>query len=176
VVLHIEEKKFTLTSKDILQGLTKESSHSLNERCSTLMPAKTMKLVLPRVALFVLFTVIAAAAEQSSPRAVPQPRVRLHPSPQGPVARVEKAANAPVSVMLEKVVVTESKLPQGQSDEVPADPKRFTVSGGGTIFTGRIGDAPYSFGLWPRYDLFWKDSRFKPQKTRVDIEVVRVKL
>src|SRR5688572_15671921 len=123
-----------------------------------------MKLVLPTIALPVLLTVLGVAAEQSPSRAIPQPRLRLHPAPQGPVAAMEKSGNTPAPVMLEKVVVRGARLPQGRSDEGPVDPEHFTVSGGGTLFTGKIGDAPSSFGLWPRFDLFGKDSQFKPQK------------
>jgi len=127
------------------------------------------------ISTLLFVTAVVAAAEQSE-RVVPQPRVRLHVTPQGMVARVEKIESAPVPIMLEKVVVAESRLPQSRPDEVPVDPKQFSASGGGTLFSGKVGDAPYAVGLWPRYDLFWKDSQFKPQRTRVDIEFVRVKL
>lgn len=127
------------------------------------------------ISLLVLFTGIATAAEQAE-RPVPRPRVRLQQTPQGPVARIEQSEKVSAPVMLDQVTVTASKLPRAQADEVPSDPKEFSVSRGGTLFTGKAGDAPYAVGLWPSYDLFWKDSRFKPQKTRADIEVVRVKL
>lgn len=105
---------------------------------------------------------------------MPQARVRLQPSPQGAVARLEKAEVSPSVTVMEQLVVTES--PGGPPDQAPSDPKRFMPMLGGPITTGKIGDIPYKIGLCPRYDLFWKDARFRPAKPRVDIEFLRVKL
>jgi hypothetical protein len=135
-----------------------------------------MKLLQPRLGVFAFIIAMAVAAEPSPPRAVPQPRVRLQPTAEGSVAKVGKEESAPAPVVLEKVVVAESKLPLNQPDAVPWDPKEFTASGGGTLTTGKVGEAPYAIGFWRRFDLFWQDARFKPPKTHVDIEVVRVKL
>lgn len=137
---------------------------------------RIMKLCRLSSLVLVVAAATTYAADRPPERLEPQPRVRLIQTPVGAVAQKQPVVTPGPPVMLQKVEVSEKKLPQNPSDETPSDPKEFSLAGGGTLFIGELRGAPAAVGLWPRYDLFWKDARFKPQKTRVDIEVVRVKL
>lgn len=138
-----------------------------------------MKIV--RLILFwlALAAGVLAAEEKLAGGVAPQPRVRLTPMPQGVVARVEKPV-APEpgagTVLMEKMVVTGSRMtsPGANAPQEP-DPKHFSLRRGGPMIEGKIGTLPFAAGLWASDELFKEDAKFRPQKTRVDVDFLRIK-
>ncbi len=117
------------------------------------------------------------AAEPVAPAAVkPQPRVRLQQTSQGIVAQIEKPApHSAGTVLMDKVVVTDSKLLATPNRRVEPEPTKFSLTRGGPITTGKIGMLPFEIGLWPWVDVMAEDAKFKPSRSRIDIEFVRLK-
>ena len=76
---------------------------------------------------------------------------------------------------MDKVVVTDSKLPGTPNQRVEPEPTTFSVTGGGPILTGKIGALPFAIGLWPWVDVMADDAKFKPARSRIDIEIVRIR-
>ena len=105
----------------------------------------------------------------------PQPRVRLQQTSEGAVAQVEKPSSDSNAVLMDKVVVTDSKLPATPNQRVEPEPTEFSLTRGGPIMTGKIGKLPFEIGLWPWTDVIADDAKFKPARSRIDIEVVRIK-
>ncbi|MDP3070785.1 MAG: hypothetical protein Q8N18_10875 [Opitutaceae bacterium] len=134
-----------------------------------------MKLAATVLVTFALISPLFSA-ESSAPAVIkPQARVRLQQTSQGAVAQVEKPAPDPGTVTMDKVVVTDSKLPSTPTRRVEAEPTTFSLTRGGPITTGKIGTLPYEIGLWPWTDVMADDAKFKPARSRIDIEVVRIK-
>ena len=116
------------------------------------------------------------SAESAAPAGIkPQPRVRLQQTSQGAVAQIEKPAPESDTVQMDKVVVTDSKLPATPNQRVEPEPTTFSITHGGPIMKGKIGKLPFEIGLWPWTDLMADDAKFKPARSRVDIEIVRIK-
>jgi hypothetical protein len=105
----------------------------------------------------------------------PQPRVRLQQTSHGVAARVEKPSPDSSTVLMDKVVVAESKLPAAPNQRAEPEPATFSLTRGGPIMTGKIRTLPFEIGLWPWTDVMADDTKFKPARTRIDIEVVRIK-
>ena len=133
-----------------------------------------MKTWAQLVLLLVSALPLLGGEPSAAPRAVPQPRVRLQPSAQGAGAQLESGRAVPKAVTMDKMVVAETKLPTEPLTAPEPERTRFSPLHGGPIFSGKIGTLPVSVGLWPWVDVLAKDSRFKSQKTRVDLEVVRI--
>lgn len=138
-----------------------------------------MKIVRSTLFCLVLIAGIFAAQEKRAGAAAPQPRVRLMPTPKGTVARVEKPAISEPgtgTVLMEKMVVTGSRLssPTGTAPQEP-DSKHFSLRRGGPMIEGKIGTLPFAAGLWASDELFKEDAKFRPQKTRVDVDFLRIK-
>ena len=135
-----------------------------------------MKLRIPALVLVAGLGSLLGAGEPGADPIVPQPRLRLQPTPQGPVAIVKAPAKEPDVVTLDKMVVTESKLPLRVPRREAPEPAQFTLLTGGPIASGKIGDLPVEAGLWAWRDVFAEDARFDPPKGRIDLEFVRLKL
>ena len=132
------------------------------------------------IVLFALVASTGAAAERSAAKIVPQPRVRLDPDSRAAVAvpakEVRKEPTAP-AVVMDKFIVKEHGTVQKEPAQEEGPKGKFTLFGGGHVATGEVGNAQWAVGAWPwlpTTDVMWKDQRFKPQKTRVDLDFVRV--
>ena len=137
-----------------------------------------MKLAATTLLSLALISPLLSAESAATTGIRPQPRVRLQQSSQGAVAQIEKSVMpAPESgaVMMDKVVVAESKLPTTPNQRVEPEPTKFSITGGGPLMKGKIGPLPFEIGLWPWVDVMADDAKFKPARTRVDLEVVRIK-
>lgn len=109
----------------------------------------------------------------------PQPRVRLHREAAGATAKVEEksppAADDSI-VVAENYVVRDSKLPSPPRPLREETRRSFSPREGGPLLrktTSSGFDA--SFGVWRHVDLFGEEAFFKPQATRAEFDVVRVK-
>src|SRR5205814_352702 len=120
-----------------------------------------------------------AGEARSAATAVPQPRVRLDPVSRTaaiiPATEIRKEPNAPVVVM-DKFIVKEpgGVPPEPSQEEGPQG--RFSLVGGGYLMKGNIGKAQWEVGVWPwlpKTDVFAKEQIFKPQKSRIDWDLVR---
>lgn len=137
-----------------------------------------MKVVTPVVFVLALTACAFAAEEKRADSVTPQPRVRLALTPEGAVAQVEKPAKPEANagtVMMDKVVVTDSKLAGVPLRAQEPEPKKFSLLRGGPMVEGRIGSLPFAAGLWAYDDLFKEDAKFRPQKTRADFDFLRIK-
>jgi hypothetical protein len=137
-----------------------------------------MKVVTPVVFVLALTAGAFAAEEKRADSVTPQPRVRLALTPQGAVAQVEKPAKPEANIgtlMMDKVVVTDSKLAGPWLRPLEPEPKKFSLLRGGPMFEGRIGSLPFAVGLWAWDDLFKEDAKFRPQKTRIEVDFLRIK-
>ena len=137
-----------------------------------------MKVVTPVVLVLALAAGAFAGEESRTDGATPQPRIRLALTPDGAGAQMEKPARPGVGagpVMMDKVVVTDSRLAGPPLRPLEAEPKKFSLLRGGPMFEGRIGSLPFAVGLWAWDDLFKEDAKFRPQKTRVDVDFLRIK-
>lgn len=142
-------------------------------------PTAIANKLMSRAALALLSLVFIAplvAAESAASLGIkPQPRVRLQQTQQGAVAQVEKQVPESSTVLMDKVVVTDSKLPTTPNQRTEPEPTTFSLIRGGPITAGRIGRLPYEIGLWPWTDVMADDAKFKPARSRIDIEIVRIK-
>lgn len=109
-------------------------------------------------------------------RGKPQPRPRLQLSPEQAVAPARKATPETGVVTLEKMTVTESRVPASVPRRQEPEPTRFTWQSGGPLAEGKLVGAPLSFGLWAKSDLFSEETRFAEPRPQVEFELVRVKL
>lgn len=137
-----------------------------------------MKVVTPVVFVLALTACAFAAEEKRADSVTPQSRVRLALTPEGAVAQVEKPAKPEANagtVMMDKVVVTDSKLAGVPLRAQEPEPKKFSLLRGGPMVEGRIGSLPFAAGLWAYDDLFKEDAKFRPQKTRADFDFLRIK-
>lgn len=135
-----------------------------------------MKLLL--AAMLSALVMEGVAAEPTSPAPLkPQPRVRLDPSRQvavtRPVESEKKIGETPY--MLERMVVKErSALPsRPPAVEDPTDP--FSILKGGRMLRRDAGAFRFEAGIWPHIELFEEEARFKPTKTRIDFDFLRIK-
>ena len=117
-----------------------------------------------------------SGADLPSPdRAVPQPRPRLQISAQETLAAgYRKAAESGV-VTLDKMVVSESKLPAIVPRRREPEPSKFTWQSGGPLSEGKLGNLPADFGLMAHQDLFAEDAAYKPPRAQVEFDLVRAK-
>ena len=115
-------------------------------------------------------------AEATAPdRAVPQPRPRLKISAQETIAAGSRKAAEPGVVTLEKMVVSESKLPAIVPRRREPEPTKFTWQSGGPLSEGKLGNLPADFGLMAHQDLFAEDAAYKPPRAQVEFDLVRAK-
>jgi hypothetical protein len=101
--------------------------------------------------------------------------VRLQPTPQGAAPQIEardKTSAATEPVMMDRMVVGTSPLP---ARPMQPEPERFSLQHGGPVVQEKLGQFPIALGLWSSTDAFSEEAKFKPQKTRADFDVARVK-
>ncbi|MEY4939048.1 MAG: hypothetical protein RIQ93_783 [Verrucomicrobiota bacterium] len=105
----------------------------------------------------------------------PQPRVRLPQTAHSVDAAVDARDKTPAgteAVMMDRMVVGTSPLP---ARPTAVEPREFSLLFGGPVVQQKMGHYPVALGLWSAAEAFSEEARFKPQKTRADFEVVRVK-
>jgi hypothetical protein len=132
------------------------------------------------VLVLVLIASTVAGEERSVPPTIPQPRLRLDPISRAavvvPAKEAGKEPNTSVVVMDKFIVKEQGVAPKEPTDE--EGPKGgFSILGGGYVAMGEIGKAQWEIGVFPwlpRSDVMWRDQKFKPQKTRVDWDFLRV--
>jgi hypothetical protein len=120
--------------------------------------------------------VAGAAAQSAAPK--PQPRVRLDPVSRTAVPdrpREEVAAGVAPAVVMERYVVKEKGAVPAEPVAAPEATGPFTVTGGGYLWGRNVGAARVEIGLWKNVDVFEKDAKFKPQKTKEYFDFVRIK-
>lgn len=129
--------------------------------------------------LLVLASPAVAAAANVPVSAQPQPRARLSYTAAVAPTRSEGRATPMESdgsaVQMDKVVVSDSKLPLATTSSVPRPPTTFSVVEGGPVRSVQVGGARVDLGLMASVDILAADAAFKPQKTRADLDVVRVR-
>jgi len=81
------------------------------------------------------------------------------------------------AVVMDKFIVNENALPREPSH--PEEQKgRFSLLNGGYLLQGELGKSQWEIGAWPWLpwtDVMWSDLKhFPKQKTRVDMEFVRI--
>lgn len=130
------------------------------------------------IALLAVFGApLLEASQPQAERAAPKPRLRLYlylPN-ETPAVMAESAQGDPGVVTMERIEVTESRVPAVPDRIEPKQVKRFTPTEGGRIFSGRLGKLPVDVGFWPTENILAADSRFKPQPTRVDLDLIRIR-
>lgn len=129
------------------------------------------------LALAVLCAPVLESSEPIAERPVPKPRPRLYmyQPPPTPEADAEQTQGEPGVVTMEKVEVTESRVGDIPTTVEKPAPKKFTPLGGGRIFSTKIGSLPVDVGVWLKEDILAADARFKPQSTRVDLDLIRIR-
>ncbi len=134
-----------------------------------------MKIMIPLILGLALTVGGYAAEEKPAEKTAPQPRVRL--APEETVAPAEKPAKpeAEPTVVLDKIFVRDSKLPMAPLKAVEPEPDKFSLLGGGPLWTGKFGSLPIAVGLWTPIDIMADDAKFRPQKTRVEMDFLRIK-
>ncbi len=118
---------------------------------------------------------MSGAEAPAANRTVPQPRPRLQISAQETIAAGSRKTAEPGVVTLDKMVVSESKLPAIVPRRREPEPSKFTWQSGGPLAEGKLGNMPVSFGLMLREDLFAEDAKYKPPRAQVEFELVRAK-
>jgi hypothetical protein len=120
------------------------------------------------------------AANAAAPRAesaVPQPRPRLDPTRQTavPTPVAEEKPDSNPALVLDRLVVKEQSVLRERPPAVE-DPKgEFSPTGGGRFLRRDAGPIRVEAGVWPAIDLFAEESRFKPTKVLVELDLVRIK-
>jgi hypothetical protein len=118
---------------------------------------------------------MSGADEPAPDRPAPQPRPRLQISAQETIAASSWRAAESGVVTLDKMVVSESKLPAIVPRRRDPEPSKFTWQSGGPLAEGKLGNMPVSYGLMARQDLFAEDAAYKSPRTQVEFELVRAK-
>lgn len=113
-----------------------------------------------------------AAKNQASP----QPRPRLVLTPEQAAAPARKSTVEAGVVTLDKMTVTESRVPASVPRRQAPEPTQFTWQSGGPLAEGKLGGAPLSFGLWAKADLFAEETKFSEPRAQVEFDLVRIKL
>jgi len=136
-----------------------------------------MKPALPT--LFWLSLAAGAFAADDTPinPSVPQPRPRLVQTVAGATPQVEPAAPqaTPPTFVMTKFVVRESPVPGGVPQPLSPEPKAFSFLNGGPLYTGKLGSLPFEAGVWTPIDIMPETAKFRPQKTQVEFDFLRLK-
>lgn len=127
------------------------------------------------VILLSLCAVLLGTGSEAKPPASPQPRPRLVLTPEQAAAPARKAAPETGIVTLDRMTVTESRLPASVPRRRAPDPTRFTWQRGGPLAEGKLGGAALSLGFWAKTDLFPEETAFAEPRAQVEFELVRVK-
>jgi len=126
---------------------------------------------------FLVLTDGAAGAETRSATMAPQPRPRLDPALQAtvppPTIQSRKPSDPPY--MLERLIVKERPAIPIRPPAVQ-DPKgEFSPIDGGRLWRKDRGAFRMEAGIWPSIELFEEEARFRPTKTRIDFDFLRIK-
>ena len=119
---------------------------------------------------------LAGMGGEPGHQAKPQPRPRLQLTAEQAAAPVRQPTPATGVVTLEKMTVTESRLPTTVPRRQEPEPIKFTWQSGGPLAEGKLGGAPLSFGLWAKPDLFAEETKYAEPRAQVEFELVRLKL
>jgi hypothetical protein len=139
-----------------------------------------MKL-LPLGLLSVLTICAAYAAETRSVVTQPQPRPRLDPARQTAVSTpvpepaTEETKEDSVSMVLDRLVVKDRAVPTGRPPAVEDPVGKFTPLKGGRLLRRDFGGLRIDAGLWPSIELFEDEARFKPTRTQITLDFLRIK-
>ncbi len=106
----------------------------------------------------------------------PQPRPRLQLTAEQAVTPAKQPTPVSGVVTLEKMTVTESRVPTTVPRRQEPEPTRFTWQSGGPLAEGKLGGAPLTFGLWAKQDLFAEETKYAEPRAQVEFELVRLKL
>lgn len=107
----------------------------------------------------------------------PQPRVKLQRDADGTASVVaEKTASpADATTVLEKMTVTDSKIPAPPRPLQEYAGKYFSIRKGGPFYERSGKHFSVSFGLWHHRDEFAEDARFKAGATHATFDLLRIK-
>jgi hypothetical protein len=117
---------------------------------------------------------IAFAADTSAEQ-MPQPRPRLvipGTTASGIVPSAAKTGN--VTVTLPKVVVSDRALSR-DPERLTESKGAFTPADGGSLLQSDRNGTVFELGLWRWENVDQEGEKFRPAKTRVDMEVMRVR-
>ena len=131
--------------------------------------------VITLLLLFFTGGTLSGAEAPAPDRPAPQPRPRLQISARETIAASSRKAAESGVVTLDKMVVSESKLPAIVPRRREQEPSKFTWQSGGPLSEGKLGSMPVSFGLMAHQDLFAEDSAYKPPRAQVEFDLVRAK-
>ena len=137
-----------------------------------------MKLLSPAVISLLLIGMVIAGGTRLS-AAMPQPRPRLDPARQAavttPAPKEEKKTEAEAPVMMDRLVVKEHGSIPTHPPAVEDPTGEFSPLKGGRTLRRDVGNLRIEAGIWPHIELFEDEARFKPTKTRVDLDFLRIK-
>jgi hypothetical protein len=142
------------------------------------MCMKLCRTVLP----FLLMLAVAKGAETPRSPQQPQPRLRLDPQTRAAATEIsdERSSGEPrpsseVPVMLQRLVVKET-IPLPIRRPAVEDPTgSFSPLDGGRLLRRDVGGMRVEVGIWPSIELFEEEARFKPTKTRISFDFLRIK-
>jgi hypothetical protein len=118
----------------------------------------------------------AAVVASASAADTPKPGVKLIRDASGTNAQTaEEPPKQEEPVRMEKVEVSESKLPASPRPLVEKARSRFSPVDGGPFFTRKAGKLEISIGLWRHGEVFEEEARFKPPKAHAEFDLLRIK-
>jgi hypothetical protein len=130
----------------------------------------------PKALGFALLIPWCCAAAEPAAGPTPQPRVRLQPEQLvSKVAAEPGQADNVAAVTMDKVTVTESKLPPEPRRNLSPEPTSFSVTTGGPVLKRPLGTSILEFGLWTPMEVFPEDAEYRAMKARADMAVVRIR-
>ena len=129
----------------------------------------------PPTLLWLAFTAAALAADGTPP--APQPRPRLSsPAPAASSKEIDPPlpATHPIVVM-GKYIVRDTPVVEGAPKPVEREQHKFSWLDGGPMWSGKAGSTPVDVGLWRPIDILPETAQFRPQQTRADFGILRIK-
>jgi hypothetical protein len=130
-----------------------------------------------RTLLVVLLIPTVFAASDPTVSLIPQPRVRLQPSVLTSAATSDSPR--PVAdngtVLMDKVTVTESKLPKEPRQNSVPEPTSFSFRNGGPLREIKLGGKLLQIGLWSPTEVFVEDAGYRGANTHCELQLVRVR-
>lgn len=109
--------------------------------------------------------------------ASPQPRVKLQRDAAGKASVVtdRPAAPAESTTVLEKMTVTDSKIPRRPRPLEAYTGTSFSIQKGGPVYKRSGKRFDVLAGLWHHADEFAEDARFKSDATHASFDLLRIK-
>ncbi len=132
-----------------------------------------MKQHVPFTLAIAVFGALVASVSAAE---TPKPRLKLLREGSGTITGPEGKPTSPDEpVTLEKVEVSESKLPAPPRQLSEEDRSRFSIVDGGPFYTTKKGKFEISIGIWRHAEVFKEDAAFKAPKMQAEFDLLRIK-